>query len=188
MADTSIEWTDATWNPVAGCTVLTAGCTNCYAMRMAARLDAMGAEKYKGLTRKSGGRAVWTGKIRLDEKSLDAPRSMVEAAQGLCEFYVRPVSRRCASRVYPSCLEGDARHAAPLSDFDKAPGSGWRGSCPSRALRTSGECVAWHKRRKMAAFSIAGGDQSRAGSSAVCIAGRATHWICCRGRPRGIRG
>ena len=43
MADTSIEWTDATWNPVAGCTVLTAGCTNCYAMRMAARLDAMSA-------------------------------------------------------------------------------------------------------------------------------------------------
>ncbi|MEH2480316.1 protein gp37 [Nitrobacteraceae bacterium AZCC 2146] len=75
MADTSIEWTDATWNPVAGCTVLSAGCTNCYAMRMAARLDAMGVEKYEGLTRKSGGRAVWTGKIRLDEKSLDAPRS-----------------------------------------------------------------------------------------------------------------
>jgi protein gp37 len=75
MAETSIEWTDATWNPVAGCTVLTAGCTNCYAMRMAARLEAMGAEKYRGLTRKSGGRAVWTGKIRLDEKSLDSPRA-----------------------------------------------------------------------------------------------------------------
>ncbi|MDO9298914.1 DUF5131 family protein [Bradyrhizobium sp.] len=75
MAETSIEWTDATWNPVAGCTVLTAGCTNCYAMRMASRLEAMGAEKYRGLTRKSGGRAVWTGKIRLDEKSLDAPRA-----------------------------------------------------------------------------------------------------------------
>jgi protein gp37 len=73
MAETSIEWTDATWNPVAGCTVLTAGCTNCYAMRMAARLDAMGQEKYRGLTRRSGGRAVWTGKIRLDEKSLAAP-------------------------------------------------------------------------------------------------------------------
>jgi protein gp37 len=75
MAETSIEWTDATWNPVAGCAVLTAGCTNCYAMRMAARLEAMGTEKYRGLTRKSGGRAVWTGKIRLDEKSLDAPRA-----------------------------------------------------------------------------------------------------------------
>jgi len=73
MAETSIEWTDATWNPVAGCTVLTAGCTNCYAMRMAARLEAMGTPKYRGLTRKSGGRAVWTGRIRLDHASLGIP-------------------------------------------------------------------------------------------------------------------
>lgn len=75
MADTSIEWTDATWNPVAGCTVLSPGCTNCYAMRMAARLDAMGTPKYRGLTRKSGRRAVWTGKVRLDHAALDVPAS-----------------------------------------------------------------------------------------------------------------
>jgi protein gp37 len=75
MADTSIEWTDATWNPVAGCTVISPGCTNCYAMRMAARLDAMGMKKYHGLTRKSGKRAVWTGKVRLDQKALDIPAS-----------------------------------------------------------------------------------------------------------------
>ncbi|MFL6815419.1 MAG: DUF5131 family protein [Bradyrhizobium sp.] len=75
MAETSIEWTDATWNPVAGCTVLTAGCTNCYAMRMAARLEAMGTRKYLGLTRKSGRRAVWTGRIRLDHASLGTPRT-----------------------------------------------------------------------------------------------------------------
>jgi protein gp37 len=74
MAQTSIEWTDATWNPVAGCTVLSAGCTNCYAMRMAARLQAMGMKKYQGLTRKSGKRHVWTGKIRCDSESLDTPR------------------------------------------------------------------------------------------------------------------
>jgi protein gp37 len=74
MADSSIEWTDATWNPVAGCTVLTAGCTNCYAMRMAARLDAMGMPKYRGLTRKSGQRHVWTGKVSLDEEALSAPQ------------------------------------------------------------------------------------------------------------------
>jgi protein gp37 len=74
MADTAIEWTDATWNPVAGCTVISPGCTNCYAMRMAARLEAMPVEKYRGLTRKSGGRPVWTGKIKLDEKALDTPR------------------------------------------------------------------------------------------------------------------
>lgn len=75
MAETSIEWTDATWNPVAGCTVLTAGCTNCYAMRMAARLQAMGVPKYAGLTRKSGDRHVWTGAVSLDQGGLDAPKS-----------------------------------------------------------------------------------------------------------------
>ena len=73
MTETSIEWTDATWNPVAGCTVLTAGCTNCYAMRMAARLESMGTPKYRGLTRKSGQRYVWTGKVSLDEAALAAP-------------------------------------------------------------------------------------------------------------------
>jgi len=51
MAETQIEWTDATWNPVAGCSIVTAGCTNCYAMQMARRLEAMGVEKYAGLTR-----------------------------------------------------------------------------------------------------------------------------------------
>lgn len=74
MAQTSsIEWTDVTWNPVAGCLVITPGCTNCYAMRMAARLEAMGVAKYEGLTRKSGKRYVWTGKVRMDEASLEAP-------------------------------------------------------------------------------------------------------------------
>jgi protein gp37 len=40
---------------------------------MAARLEAMGSQKYSGLTRRSGGRAVWTGKIALDVKALSAP-------------------------------------------------------------------------------------------------------------------
>ena len=73
MAESSIEWTDATWNPVAGCAVISPGCTNCYAMRMAARLEAMGTEKYAGLTRRSGGRSVWNGRVRLDHTGLDAP-------------------------------------------------------------------------------------------------------------------
>lgn len=75
MTETSIEWTDSTWNPVAGCTILTAGCTNCYAMRMAARLEAMGASKYIGTTRKSGGKAKWTGHISLDRKALVVPQT-----------------------------------------------------------------------------------------------------------------
>lgn len=74
MAQSRIEWTDATWNPVAGCTIQSAGCKNCYAMRMAARLEAMGVEKYKGMTRKSGKRTIWTGQIRLDEMALESPK------------------------------------------------------------------------------------------------------------------
>lgn len=74
MATSSIEWTEATWNPVAGCTVISPGCTNCYAMRMAARLEAMGSAKYSGTTRRSGDRAVWTGRVNLDEKTLAAPK------------------------------------------------------------------------------------------------------------------
>ena len=73
MAATSIEWTDATWNPVAGCTVLSPGCAHCYAMRMAARLDAMGQAKYRALTRRSGGRYLWSGTVRCDETSLSIP-------------------------------------------------------------------------------------------------------------------
>ena len=68
-----IEWTEATWNPVAGCTIISPGCTNCYAMRMAARLEAMGQPKYTGLTRRSGGRSKWNGNVSLDDHSLRVP-------------------------------------------------------------------------------------------------------------------
>lgn len=74
MAETQIEWTDATWNPVAGCSIMSAGCTNCYAMEMARRLESMGVEKYRGLTRRSGRRTIWNGHVLEDENSLDIPR------------------------------------------------------------------------------------------------------------------
>ncbi len=74
MAETQIEWTDATWNPVAGCSVISAGCTNCYAMEMAKRLEAMHMEKYAGLTRQSGKRTIWSGIVREDPASLAIPR------------------------------------------------------------------------------------------------------------------
>jgi protein gp37 len=43
---TSIEWTEATWNPVTGCTKVSPGCKHCYAERMAKRLHAMGQPRY----------------------------------------------------------------------------------------------------------------------------------------------
>lgn len=75
MAESEIEWTDATWNPVAGCSIATSGCSNCYAMQMARRLEAMGVEKYKGLTRQSGKRVVWSGVVKEDHSSLAIPYS-----------------------------------------------------------------------------------------------------------------
>ena len=42
----AIEWTGATWNPVTGCTKISPGCQNCYAERMARRLQAMGQRNY----------------------------------------------------------------------------------------------------------------------------------------------
>jgi protein gp37 len=47
MRTTKIEWTESTWNPVTGCTKISAGCLNCYAERMAKRLKAMGQPNYK---------------------------------------------------------------------------------------------------------------------------------------------
>ena len=44
---TTIEWTESTWNPVSGCTKISVGCLNCYAERMARRLQAMGQARYK---------------------------------------------------------------------------------------------------------------------------------------------
>ena len=47
MAKSKIEWTDATWNPVTGCSKISPGCKHCYADRMANRLHAMGQPRYR---------------------------------------------------------------------------------------------------------------------------------------------
>lgn len=73
MADTSIEWTDKTWNPTRGCALVSPGCTNCYAMKFAHRFSGKGG-RYEGLTRlRTKGGAVWTGKVRSVPEMLEAP-------------------------------------------------------------------------------------------------------------------
>ena len=47
MAQSSIEWTEMTWNPTTGCNKVSAGCKYCYAEIMSRRLEAMGINKYK---------------------------------------------------------------------------------------------------------------------------------------------
>ena len=73
MADNSkIEWCDATWNVIVGCSVLSPGCTNRYAMRLAGtRLKHHPSRA--GLTVESKAGPVWTGEARLDEKALTQP-------------------------------------------------------------------------------------------------------------------
>ena len=75
MGDQSrIEWTDATWNPVVGCSIVSPGCTNCYAMATAHGLERrFGSAKYGGLTKAVNGHPVWTGQVRLAEEALDQP-------------------------------------------------------------------------------------------------------------------
>ena len=69
----NIEWTEATWNPIAGCTMVSPGCTNCYAQRLAARLELMGSTKYAKITRKSDRRAIWTGRLNFSDVDLNTP-------------------------------------------------------------------------------------------------------------------
>lgn len=73
MADnTSIEWTDATWNPITGCAVVSPGCTNCYAMKLAGtRLR--NHPSREGLTKDTKAGPVWTGEVRLNEEWLKQP-------------------------------------------------------------------------------------------------------------------
>jgi protein gp37 len=75
MAQNSkIEWTDDTWNPIVGCSIVSPGCTSCYAMRDAWRKNHNPlTPQYHGLTKIVNGNPVWTGQLRLVEHKLVEP-------------------------------------------------------------------------------------------------------------------
>jgi protein gp37 len=95
MGDKSnIEWTDASWNPIVGCSIVSPGCTNCYAMAMAARIDKIRlSSHYEGLTHKVNGRQVWTGKI----------------AQAHDHIFLAPMRWRKPRRIFVNSM-GDLFH------------------------------------------------------------------------------
>lgn len=88
MADhTHIEWADATWNPITGCTVLSSGCGRCYAMRLAGgRLR--NHPSRAGLTTMTSAGPVWNGEVRFNADVLAqplrwrAPRGIFVCAHG----------------------------------------------------------------------------------------------------------
>jgi len=97
-ADSNIEWTDATWNPVRGCAVVSPGCTNCYAMKLAHRFSGVG-QAYAGLTKLTKGGPVWTGKVSLHHELLDWP-----------------LRRRKPSRIFVNSMS-DLFHDGVLDEF-----------------------------------------------------------------------
>lgn len=77
---TTIEWVrDAegnlgrTWNPIRGCSRVSPGCDNCYAMRQAHRFSGPG-KPFEGLTTIRRGKVDWTGRVRLEPSMLDGQR------------------------------------------------------------------------------------------------------------------
>lgn len=74
---TKIEWAERTWNPIVGCSLVSAGCTHCYAMGQAWRMSKNPNEKigpkYQGTVELVKGTPVWTGKINVSEEALLAP-------------------------------------------------------------------------------------------------------------------
>lgn len=119
MADgSSIEWTQATWNPTTGCDKVSAGCDNCYALTLAKRLKAMGANKYQhdGHPRTSGpgfGLTVHPDALRLPY-TWQTPRLVFVNSMS-------DLSCSGAARVHPTGPPGHAGHApAHLSGVDQA--------------------------------------------------------------------
>ena len=85
----SIEWTETTWNPVTGCTKISDGCKHCYAERMATRLQAMGVEKYRN-----------GFDLTVHESVLEEPLTMEETADRVRELDERPVPRSRPRRIH----------------------------------------------------------------------------------------
>lgn len=76
MGDKSkIEWCDATWNVIGGCTKVSKGCEHCYALGMSWRMqnNPKAPDRYRGVVEKVDGELRWTGQVNLDHEALEQP-------------------------------------------------------------------------------------------------------------------
>ncbi|HEV57771.1 MAG TPA: phage Gp37/Gp68 family protein [Phycisphaerales bacterium] len=98
----AIEWTESTWNPVTGCTKISAGCANCYAERMARRLQAMGQYRYRhGF------------EVTLQPEALDEParwrRSRMVFVNSMSDLFHEAVPTAFIRRVF-DVMKANRRH------------------------------------------------------------------------------
>lgn len=139
MADSAIEWTDATWNPTKGCDRTSPGCDHCYALVMAGRLKAMGQAKYQtdGDPRTSGpgfALTVHPDVLDLPRRWVKPRRIFVNSMSDLLhpevpiEFIqdVVDVMRETPRHTY-QVLTKRSRRLAALADQIDWPGNVWLG-------------------------------------------------------------
>ncbi|MCI0631814.1 MAG: DUF5131 family protein [Phycisphaerales bacterium] len=104
-AGSRIEWTNATWNPTTGCTRVSPGCDNCYAVRMSRRLELIGCDEYAGLTScNRRGARHFNGVIRCHDDRLDIPHSWsaprLVFVNSMSDLFHRDVPLKFIQRVF----------------------------------------------------------------------------------------
>jgi protein gp37 len=112
-----ISWTNETWNPIRGCSVVSAGCKNCYAMQVAARFsgtDSAGKPlAYHGLAYRNSSGAHWTGKVRMIEEHLEDPlrwqRPRMIFVNSMSDLFHEGLSDFDIDRVF-AVMAGARRH------------------------------------------------------------------------------
>lgn len=103
---TGIQWTEDTWNPVAGCSLVSPGCSKCYAMQQAARIVKMNpGSHYEGTVRGVKTKAVWTGKIavapdHIFEKPLRKKKPTLYFVNSMSDLFHEGVDDATIDRVF----------------------------------------------------------------------------------------
>jgi len=104
MADkTGISWTSATWNPIRGCTKVSEGCHNCYAMGVATRFSGPGLS-YEGLAKTVNGAPEWTNIVREIPARLEDPirwrRGRMIFTNSMSDLFHEQVTTAYLARVF----------------------------------------------------------------------------------------
>ena len=170
--NSKIEWTKRTWNPILGCSIISPGCHNCYAMTMARRLKAMAladlaAGKEPGRKRHYidviGPDGRWNGKLVLVPEALPDPLGWKTPQTIFVNSMSDLFHENMARRGHPEGVRGDGEgRLARLPGFDQASrpaaGAAVRRCGNSPSCRTSGGARAWRTGARAAAYRTPAAD------------------------------
>lgn len=142
----NIEWTDASWNCLAGCEAISPGCAHCYAASMTRRLEAMGQQDYAGLTTAKH----FNGKVRCLPHKLDVPlrwrkprRVFVNSMSDLFHEDVPDTFIDKVFAVMAICQQHTFQVLTKRAERMAAYFSGWKSlAAPQHAARTATACGA----------------------------------------------